>query len=152
MVIRKEWQLQIGRSPATTVAESSNIVEQNQSISDCHSPPPRNSCLLLPLSDLNSGLRRIPLVAHLRHMRNLVRLLLDSGSVPQMGSHQPGDLPGPAVHEIRAGGGAQQPGSDRLLRQLGGPSQGAAHHNREHGAVHPGGGLSGGQGELLRVG
>lgn len=144
--------MQISRSSAAAMAETSNIVEQNQSISHSNSPPPRDSRILLPLPDPNSGVRRVSLMAHLGDLRDLVRVLVDSGPVPEVGADQPGDVPGPAVDEVRAGGGGEPACADRLLREYGGSSEGAADHNGEHGAVDFVGGLSGGEGELLRVG
>ena len=126
----ESWQ--IGGGPAAIMAETTNIVKQNQSISDRHCSPSRNSCILLPISDPYSGLRRIPLMADLRHMRNLVRLLLDSRSVPQMGTNQPRNLPRPSLHAVRARRRAQSSLTGRFLRQYSGSSERTADHYRQH--------------------
>lgn len=113
---------QSGWGPATIVEKSPNRIKQNQPISHSHRPPSSHSCFLLPFPHLNPSLWCFSLVAHLCHLWDLVRFLLDTWPVPQMATHQPWNLPGTPVNEVWAWGWAQPSLPSWCLCKYCGPS------------------------------
>ncbi|KAK9265841.1 hypothetical protein L1049_027074 [Liquidambar formosana] len=64
-----------------------------------HHPPSHHPLLLPPFSHTNSSTRRLPFMAPLCNLRNMVRTLLDTRPIPQMVPHQSRNFPGPPLHE-----------------------------------------------------
>lgn len=80
--LKNTFLLQFGWSQATIVAKNSNLLKQNQSISHSHCHPACGSCFFSPLSNFNSSIWCLSLMAHLSNLRGMVCLLLDTWSIP----------------------------------------------------------------------
>lgn len=83
---------QDGRRKATSVKEDSDPFKSNKPLPNDHHSPPRGVGFLRSLSSHPSCERRVRTLACLCHLRDLVRRLVDSRSVPKVAPYRPGDL------------------------------------------------------------
>ena len=119
------------------MAEDSDLIVADKPLPDRDHPPSGHPLLLLPLPNPHPSLRRLPSLAHLRHLRDLVRLLVDPRPVPQMEPRRSPDLPRPPLPPIRAlRRPPQPPRRRRRLRQHRRSAERAADHHGQHRALH----------------